>query len=145
VQFCNSSRRRNWQTSSPSSARFLKLLPSIGRDEVSTSLTVRPLIDDLCRTQSGARNHRHRLTRRGETPSKLFPDLADIVVHPRFPFRFLLRRRSEQYAKTLEFGENVFNIRVVGREVSAVDDDDGGGGGLRRLHAALPRGWGVAP
>jgi hypothetical protein len=43
--------------------------------------------------------------------------------------------------KTLGFGGTVFNIRVVGGEVSVVDDDGGGGGGggLRRLRAALPR------
>jgi len=92
---------------SPLPARVcLSFLPpdaGIGHEEVPTSLTVRSLIDDLCRTQSGAKNHRHRPTRRRETPSKIFYLLSSPTL-------------SHGYCRLSAFPTQPFRKRLLGFE-----------------------------
>lgn len=134
---CSSSRRRNWRTSSPSSVSFLELPPTRRRHwPRRRSLTIHPLIDDLCPPEPNrAQNHRHRPARGTATPASFtvapnphadkkhrqnfsFSSLTRFHRYCwRFPFRLLLRGGLEQFAKTLGLGGTIFNIRVVGGEV----------------------------
>jgi hypothetical protein len=114
-QRCSSSIRRHRRTFFPCSTRCKELPPTMGRHRLqprrSPNITNRPSSHrPMPRTQSSAKNHRHRRPRRtynptsftapptphnptcrGETPSKLFP------LHSEAIFRILLSVRVSHF------------------------------------------------
>ena len=138
-----SSRRRNWQTSSPSGESFLELPTTRGRHRPRRSPNIANRPSSLCRTQSGAKNHRHRPTpKRNTIKNVLSPLLSDAISQILLSIR--VSHLDFCFAGDLNSARQPFGLEGLSStsesSVSVIDDD--GGGGLRRLCAALPCGRG---
>jgi hypothetical protein len=168
-QRCSNSIRRHWRTFFPCSTRCKELPPTMRRRRLrlrrSPNITNRPSSHrPMPRTQSSAKDHRHRCrgrtynptsftappatpnpTSRGETPSKLFPLHSDAMFHIILSVRashffFCFAGDVNSACKPSIWREKCLLRPSRRRKVSVVDDDDcGGGGSLRRLRATLPR------